>query len=85
MGARPELTTVRTTPAAPASRWSTSGWTRTGGSGGERSDTREARLARSRDIIAAATARHLAGNETLFLHPPASDGECDEARASLPR
>jgi aminoglycoside N3'-acetyltransferase len=42
----------------------------------------EARLARSRDIVAAAVAR-LRRDETVFLHPPGVDGECDEARASL--
>jgi len=44
----------------------------------------EARLARSRDIVAAVTA-HLGQDETAFLHPPGVDAECDEARASLPR
>jgi aminoglycoside N3'-acetyltransferase len=44
----------------------------------------EARLARSRDIVAAAVS-HLAADETIFLHPPGADAECDEARASLPR
>jgi aminoglycoside N3'-acetyltransferase len=44
----------------------------------------EARLARSRDIVVAATV-HLTQNETLFLHPAGVDAECDEARASLPR
>jgi aminoglycoside 3-N-acetyltransferase len=43
----------------------------------------EARLARSRAIVGAAVAR-LAAEETLFLHPPGVDAECDEARASLP-
>ena len=43
----------------------------------------EARLARSRDIVAAVTAR-LRQDETTFLHPPGVDAECDEARASLP-
>jgi aminoglycoside N3'-acetyltransferase len=42
----------------------------------------EARLARSRDIVEVATAR-LRENETVFLHPPGVDVECDEARASL--
>ena len=42
----------------------------------------EARLARSRDIVAVATAR-LAQDETVFLHPPGVDDECDAARASL--
>lgn len=44
----------------------------------------EARLARSRDIVEAALA-HLRENETVFLHPAGLCGECDEARASLPR
>jgi aminoglycoside N3'-acetyltransferase len=43
----------------------------------------EARLARSRDIVEAALSR-LRENETAFLHPAGSCGECDEARASLP-
>jgi aminoglycoside N3'-acetyltransferase/RimJ/RimL family protein N-acetyltransferase len=43
----------------------------------------EARLARSRDIVGAVVAR-LSAEETLFLHPPGVDAECDEARASLP-
>lgn len=43
----------------------------------------EARLARSRDIVAAARA-HLAEDETVFLHPPGVDSECDDARASIP-
>jgi aminoglycoside N3'-acetyltransferase len=43
----------------------------------------EARLARSRDIVAAVTA-HLAEDEVTFLHPFGVDAECDEARASLP-
>src|SRR5688572_3166751 len=42
----------------------------------------EARLARSRDIVDAALGR-LLEDETLFLHPPGVDSECDEARASL--
>lgn len=42
----------------------------------------EARLASSRDIVKVATAR-LRENETVFLHPPGVDIECDEARASL--
>lgn len=41
-----------------------------------------ARLARSRDIVDAAT-RHLRLDETAFLHPEGVDDECDEARASL--
>jgi aminoglycoside 3-N-acetyltransferase len=44
----------------------------------------EARLARSRDIVAAVTER-LRKNETIFLHPYGVDEECDEARDSLPR
>jgi aminoglycoside 3-N-acetyltransferase len=43
----------------------------------------EARLARSRDIVRAAMER-LRADETVFLHPPGVDEECDEARASLP-
>lgn len=42
----------------------------------------EARLARSRDVVAAALAR-LRENEIVFLHPAGLCGECDEARASL--
>src|SRR5262245_26439873 len=45
----------------------------------------EARLARSRDIVAAALER-LRSDETVFLHPAsAACRECDEARAGLPR
>jgi aminoglycoside 3-N-acetyltransferase len=40
----------------------------------------EARLARSRDIVSAALDR-LRRNETVFLHPSGSCGECDAARA----
>jgi aminoglycoside N3'-acetyltransferase len=43
----------------------------------------EARLARARDIVTAVTER-LGPHELIFLHPPGVDGECDEARASLP-
>jgi aminoglycoside N3'-acetyltransferase len=43
----------------------------------------EARLARSRDIVAAALAR-LRHDETIFLHPSGACFECDNARASLP-
>jgi aminoglycoside N3'-acetyltransferase len=43
----------------------------------------EARLARSRDIVAAALPR-LGHDETIFLHPPRVCPECDNARASLP-
>jgi aminoglycoside 3-N-acetyltransferase len=42
----------------------------------------EARLARSRDVVEVALSR-LRENETVFLHPPGVDSECDEARASL--
>jgi aminoglycoside N3'-acetyltransferase len=42
----------------------------------------EARLARSREMVETAM-RHLADNETVFLHPPGVDAECDEARASI--
>lgn len=44
----------------------------------------EARLARARDVVESAVA-HLRADETVFLHPPGVDAECDEARASLPR
>jgi aminoglycoside N3'-acetyltransferase len=44
----------------------------------------EARLARARDIVEVALLR-LRENETVFLHPPGVDSECDEARASLDR
>ena len=43
----------------------------------------EARLARSRDIVRVACER-LRADETVFLHPPGVDAECDAARASLP-
>jgi aminoglycoside N3'-acetyltransferase len=43
----------------------------------------EARLIRSRDIVEVALDR-LRDDETVFLHPPGVDHECDEARASLP-
>jgi len=42
----------------------------------------EARLVRSRDIVEVVLDR-LRENETVFLHPPGVDAECDEARASL--
>jgi aminoglycoside N3'-acetyltransferase len=43
----------------------------------------EARLARSREIVAAAL-EHLLADETIFLHPAGGPcGECDAARASL--
>ena len=42
----------------------------------------EARLARSRDIVDAVTPQ-VRSNETVFLHPPGVDAECDEARRSL--
>ncbi len=42
----------------------------------------QARLARSRDVVAAALP-HLRENETVFLHAAGVCGECDAARASL--
>ena len=42
----------------------------------------EARLARSRDVVRAALER-LCAEETVFLHPPGVDDECDAARASI--
>ena len=42
----------------------------------------EARLIRSRDVVKTALDR-LRENETVFLHRPGVDIECDEARASL--
>jgi aminoglycoside N3'-acetyltransferase len=42
----------------------------------------EARLIRSRAIVDTVTLR-LRRDETIFLHPPGVDAECDEARASL--
>ena len=42
----------------------------------------ESRLVRSRDVVEAVLPR-LAADETVFLHPPGVDPECDEARASL--
>lgn len=44
----------------------------------------EARLAGSRDVVEAVRAR-LQANETVFLHEPGVDIECDEARASIGR
>jgi len=44
----------------------------------------EARLARSRAIVGLAAER-LRLDETVFLHPPGVDAECDGARASLGR
>lgn len=41
----------------------------------------QARLVRSRDVVAAALAR-LRQDETVFLHPAGVCAECDEARAS---
>ncbi|MBK8986254.1 MAG: AAC(3) family N-acetyltransferase [Chloroflexi bacterium] len=41
-----------------------------------------ARLMRARDVVAVVMAQ-LRQNETIFLHPPGVDEECDEARASL--
>lgn len=43
----------------------------------------EARLARSRDIVSVVRDR-LRHDETVFLHQPGVDDECDEARASIP-
>lgn len=43
----------------------------------------EARLARGADVLATAV-EHLRQNDTVFLHPPGTDPECDAARASLP-
>jgi aminoglycoside N3'-acetyltransferase len=42
----------------------------------------DARLVRSRDVVGMALVR-LEEDETVFLHPPGVDVECDEARASL--
>ena len=42
----------------------------------------EARLMRARHVVEAALQR-LRAEETVFLHPPGVDHECDEARASL--
>jgi aminoglycoside 3-N-acetyltransferase len=42
----------------------------------------EARLTGSRTVVAAVSAR-LRANETVFLHEPGVDIECDEARASI--
>jgi aminoglycoside N3'-acetyltransferase len=42
----------------------------------------EARLAGSRTVVATVSAR-LRANETVFLHEPGVDIECDEARASI--
>ena len=42
-----------------------------------------ARLARSRDVVAAALAR-LRQDETVFLHAAGDCAECDEARAGIP-
>jgi aminoglycoside N3'-acetyltransferase len=41
------------------------------------------RLMRSRDVVDAALS-HLRQDETVFLHEPGVDEECDEARASIP-
>ena len=43
----------------------------------------EARLTRSRAIVYQATSR-LRADETVFLHEPGVDDECDAARASIP-
>jgi aminoglycoside N3'-acetyltransferase len=42
----------------------------------------EARLARARDIVAVVVA-HVQADDTVFLHPPGVDEECDDAWASL--
>ena len=42
----------------------------------------EARLARSRNVVATVGAQ-LRANETVFLHEPGVDIQCDEARASI--
>jgi aminoglycoside 3-N-acetyltransferase len=42
----------------------------------------EARLMRSRDLVETAVLR-LRADETVFLHPPGVDSECDEARANI--
>ncbi|HSG42041.1 MAG TPA: AAC(3) family N-acetyltransferase [Anaerolineales bacterium] len=42
----------------------------------------EARLIRSQDIVDVVVER-LKENETVFLHPPGVDEECDDARASI--
>ena len=42
----------------------------------------EARLVRSRVLVDVVTTR-LRADETVFLHPPGVDAECDEARRSL--
>ena len=42
----------------------------------------EGRLAHSRDVVATVRA-HLTANETVFLHEPGVDSQCDEARASI--
>ena len=44
----------------------------------------EARLAGARDVVEAVRAR-LRADETVFLHEPGVDIECDEARASIGR
>lgn len=43
----------------------------------------QARLIRSHDIVDLVTEK-LRLDETIFLHPPGFDDECDDARASLP-
>ena len=44
----------------------------------------EGRLARSRDIVHSAL-KHLAEDETVFLHPLGVCQECDEARSGVGR
>jgi len=43
----------------------------------------QARLMRSRDVVAVVV-EQIRRDETVFLHPPGVDEECDEARASIP-
>ncbi len=42
----------------------------------------EARLIRSRDVVEVVVSQ-LRNDETVFLHPPGVDDQCDEARASI--
>ena len=53
-----------------------------GGQRGGRVGHGEARLTRSRNVVATVTSR-LRANETVFLHKPGIDVQCDEARASI--
>jgi hypothetical protein len=73
--------TARTTIAAGASRWPTTGAPPAAARGPV--GRAHARLARSRDIVRLACAR-LAADPLLFLHPAAAGcEECDAARASV--